>query len=327
MNDKRGFAFSFGWLFAVIVGSVIIFLAIYASVSFTQTFRQVSDSETAKQFGVLLSPVETSIETSSTARVTFPTEARVYNDCDLKGTFGTQKISAATKLGIGKEWEKPAEVSAFHNKYLFSNPVVQGKTFFVFTKTFEMPFKIADLMYIWSDEQGLCLLYSPEEVKNDFQDLKLNNKSVQIIDDPSKCVNGSRRVCFNTQDSDCDIVVNSPVSGSAIKGSIVYNKDKKTSYYDGYALMYAAIFSDYYGYECQVKRLMRRAAELGFIYKEKSDKLASESSGCSSGLQADLISYSQSALMVNKSADVYDEMGVLSDRLGRSNEQLLCKIF
>lgn len=325
MNEKRGFAFSFGWLFAIIVGAVIIFLAIYAATTFTKTFRTESDSEAAKQFGVLLSPIETSIETSSTARITFPTEARVYNDCDLKGTFGTQKISAATKLGIGKEWEKPGEVNAFHNKYIFSNPIVQGKTFFVFTKVFEMPFKIADLMYIWSDEQGVCLLYAPDEVKDDFQDLKLNNKSIQIIDDPSKCNSGSRKVCFNSV-SGCDIVV-LPTTGSTSIGSVNYKKENKIVFYNNYALLYAAIFSNYDIYECQVKRLMRRASELGFIYKEKSDRIASQSSGCSSSLQADLISYSQSALKVGKSLDISEDVSTLSDRLRRSNEQLLCKLF
>jgi len=43
---------------------------------------------------------------------------------------------------------------------------------------------------------------------------------------------------------------------------------------DKYALLYAAIFSDPITYNCQVKRLMKRAGELARLYEQKSEFLS-----------------------------------------------------
>jgi hypothetical protein len=61
------------------------------------------------------------------------------------------------------------------------------------------------------------------------------------------------------------------------RGEVV--KDDTTLFFVNDALMYGAIFSDAKTYECQVKRLMKRASNLALLYEEKADLLVEE--GCS----------------------------------------------
>ena len=121
MKNKKGFEFSFGWLFAVIVGAVVIFLAIYASTSFIKQNRNIQDTFAGKELGVILSPVETSLESAKTTEISFPVDTRVYNDCKTTGNFGSQGISIASKSGVGAQWQNPGEISRFYNKYIFSS--------------------------------------------------------------------------------------------------------------------------------------------------------------------------------------------------------------
>ena len=121
MINKKGFEFSFGWLFAIIVGAVIIFLAIYATTNLIKTEREIQDTELGKQLGIILNPIETALETGKASKISFPLETRLYNDCSLQGTFGSQKISTATKSGIGEKWLAPGEASTFRSSSLCDN--------------------------------------------------------------------------------------------------------------------------------------------------------------------------------------------------------------
>ena len=128
MKGKHGFEFSFGWIFAIVVGAAILSLAIYAAVKIVGQERDIQQTIAGKEIGIILSPIETSLEGSKASYITFPVRTRVFNDCDNVGFFGTQKISTSIESGIGKQWVKPSTQSRFYNKYLFSSSTVEGKT-------------------------------------------------------------------------------------------------------------------------------------------------------------------------------------------------------
>jgi len=69
IKNKRAFEFSFSWLFAIIMGAVIIFLAIYAANKFIGTERAKQDTELGKELGIILLPIETGLETAKTESV------------------------------------------------------------------------------------------------------------------------------------------------------------------------------------------------------------------------------------------------------------------
>src|SRR3990167_565357 len=91
--SKNGFLeISFAWLFALIVGAVILFLAIYTTTKVVKTEQTTIDAETAKRIGILLNPLETEFETGKTTSIILPSETKIYNGCNNIGIFGRQLI-------------------------------------------------------------------------------------------------------------------------------------------------------------------------------------------------------------------------------------------
>jgi hypothetical protein len=67
-NRKSGFIqIPFAWLFAIIIGAMIIFFAIYVSIKLIKTNENVATAEVGKEISVLLNPLETGFgETKTT---------------------------------------------------------------------------------------------------------------------------------------------------------------------------------------------------------------------------------------------------------------------
>ena len=117
---KRGYLqISFAWMFAIIVGIFILFLAIFATTKLIKTDQTIIDSKTAKEIGVLLNPLETGFETGKSTSLILPSETRIYNKCNTDGEFGRQIIKISQK-SFDKWTETDVDVG-FSNKYIFKN--------------------------------------------------------------------------------------------------------------------------------------------------------------------------------------------------------------
>ncbi|MDO8528498.1 MAG: hypothetical protein Q7S06_01240 [Nanoarchaeota archaeon] len=301
--EKKGYLeISFGWLFAIIAGITIIFLAIYFSTKLINIERTSSGVETTKEIGILTNPLETGFESAKTSSFTLPLETRIMNKCDsYSGVFGEQKISLSEKSL--NQWKETGVDVSFENKYFFSEDEVEGKTFHVFSKQFEFPFKIADLIYLTSSLDTYCFVNSPQEVQEEISNLNQENLKV------AECPEESITVCFDF--GNCDINV---------KADYV-KKQNKNSYYEGnIALMYAAIFSSPEVYECQLNRLMKRASEIASLYNDKGEKLLDR--GCDFNLGTELLSFSSSAASSSSLSEIKSQADKLND-LNKMSECLL----
>ena len=315
MKNKRGFEFSFGWLFAIIIGAVIIFLAIYAATKLVKTSRETQDTELGKQLGIILNPIETGLESFKSSRIIMPVETRIHNGCEASiGAFGVQKISTATISGIGENWQNPGVPSSFRNKYLLSEKIIEGKKFTVFSKPLNMPFKIADLIYIWPEDEKYCFINAPDSIEKELKDLESEGISIKAL--KKECPDKSNTICFDQ--TGCSIEVST--TGNSIKKKGFPNR----AYYENNALLYAAIFSDPDIYECQLKRLMKRAAELSLLYYSKTTFLSAK--GCSSNLENDLSDYANKTSSLNNSNEL-TEIKQLSEQIRIRNNGLSCKLF
>jgi hypothetical protein len=289
--NKKGIEFSFGWIFALIIGAAIIFLAVYAAVKLVGTERTVQSAELSKQLDVILTPIETGYETGkSVTPLAFPSETRIYNYCTLEGNFGAQKIIVDASSGIGGKWQNVNDLtpSISYNKYIFSDSIVQGKNVMVFSKPFNMPFKVANLLFLYADKY--CFVHTPSEIEKEVTSENMQN--INITDDLRLCPKQSKRVCFNTEEPNCNITVSTNLKKVEKGNSVVY--------YEG-ALIYGAIFSSPELYECQVARLMKRTSELALLYNAKSENIAASTGGCSSDLQSDLQSFATATAGTNSS--------------------------
>ncbi len=319
MINKRGFEFSFGWMFAIIVGAVIILLAIYAASKLVNQEGVFVSSSSAKEFGILTSSFETSLEEDKPDSIAFPVKSIIFNECVLEGNFGKQKISVAES----KNEDNPGIASSFANKYYFSESEVKGKRMLVWSKPVKMPFKVADIMYIWSEEDRYCFVDTPQLIEDNLERLRRNNPLLNqtiifasSFDKDEKCKK-ALDVCFGGS-LNCDI-------------NVMENKVRKNGkevYYgvinEDYTFLYGAIFSAPDIYECQVKRLMKRATNLALLYKSKSEMLGSE--GCGSSLQSSLMQYAQAASGFKNSQDI-SQILITAKELGVENEALSCPLF
>jgi hypothetical protein len=264
--DKKGFLqISFAWLFAILVGAVILFLAIFLSTKLIRTEQTSIDAQTGKEIGILLNPLETSFESGTTTSLRLPIETRIYNKCNTNGVFGKQIIQISQK-SFNKWTETDIDIG-FSNKYLFSEKYSEGKKFYIFSKPFNFPFKVADLIYITPALEKYCFINAPDDIKKEILDLNQENLLV------GACANSENiEICFNNDF--CDINVN--------YGMKYVEKNNKKIYFEGDALMYAAVFANPEIYECQLKRLMQRVENLALIYRDKAMFISG--TGCHSNL-------------------------------------------
>ncbi len=315
MGNKKGMEFGFNWIFAVIVGAVILFAAIYAVTKLIGTERTASDTLISAQLSNLLNPIETNLEESKYVTIEFVDETRLYNDCSELGNFGKQQISTASKAGVGEEFAERSVRKTSYNKYIFSRDIEQGEKLHVIVKPFEVPYKVADLNFIYSGRY--CFVNPPSDIEDEIGDLSASgniNVGINVSSSKSNCPGNSIVVCFDQLG--CDVNVNT--------GARIVSKNGKDIYYDG-PLLYGAIFSGPEIYECQVRRLAKRTGELAGVYASKAALI--EGRGCSNNLQDDLISFAQTTNVAD-SKEFQDNVVPAAGDLRRKNDAISkCKVF
>jgi len=254
MKEKKA-QFQLELVFAIIVGAMILFLAIYAASKTISTYKQQTSVEISKELSILTDPLERGYFSGSAEVITMKSETRIYNKC-FSEDFGKNEIKAISKTGLG-DWKEPT-IGVPVYKYIFSSSIEESKNFYIFSKPLDMPFRIANLVYLTSD--NFCFIQPPEDIREEIENLKIKN--IQLSELLSNCSAESKKVCF---EGNCKINVNTYLN--------YVEKAGQQLKYSGSSLMYAAIFSDPGIYNCNVKRLVEKINSVSKIYLEKSNML------------------------------------------------------
>ena len=303
---KKGFLqISFSWLFAILVGVVILFLAIYGVTKLFHSGQTYQDVKTSKELGILLNPLETSFQGAQSLSLTFPVNTRLFCSCNINGEFGKQLIRISQESF--KKWSKTNIDVGFQNKYIFSKKIIEGKKMFIFSKPFNFPFKISDLIYIVSSKDKYCFIDAPDDIKEELENLNQENLLVD------NCSQDSIKVCF--ENNNCDINVD-------YLNGIIDKKGEKVYFYSD-SLMYAGIFADKEIYECGLKRLMKRAKSLAEIYKNKANLI---SDTCETNMNDDLDVLTSQAGNLKNSEDLFKIIDVV-ENLEDKNNQGVCNLW
>ena len=317
-KDKRGFEMSFAWIFAMIVGAAILFIAIYFAVTLITSEEKEVTTETAKSiigtFDVLL----TSKDRLKINNVDLAKDTRVYTYCRTGGDFGESRIAISETSSFGEEWTAIGGGVSTNNQYIFTDEVIEGNKLYFIVMPFEMPFKTADIMIVHA--QPYCFVKAPEEIEEEVDNMLVDKvKNVEIVKTINNCSKSSVKVCFENERG-CNVTVVGKCSSGIYCESLydlgsVYKNGEKLDYVTK-DLMYAGIFSEKEVYECNVKRFMMRLDKVGEIYIRKLNYLGS---GCSSDVQKGI-----SDLKVK--AQNYEDMGDLisikdtADRISEANK-------
>jgi hypothetical protein len=263
--NKKGFEMSFGMIFSIIAGAVIIFLAIYATTKLVTTSQYTLYSESAQAIGNLLNPVVNDISVATKApEIDFKRETRIYLNCYVKDylspVFGRQSIAFSEESGFFEKWTAPGANISRYNKYIFGEKLQQGRKLNIFSKPFFAGYKVDDLVFLTMNDY--CFIAAPEFIKDEIENLGLKN--INVTAKSTQCSKNSIRVCFGFSGG-CNITVY-PDSASYESGRVT--KDQGTIEYTG-SLIYAAIFSSPEIYECNINRLGVKTSQLAKIYRDK----------------------------------------------------------
>lgn len=307
MINKKGFEMSFGWIFSIIVGAIIIFLAIYAATQFGDTETDFGDSEAAQQLNLMLQPIETSSTSlEKPGNIVFPSFTRIYNDCQDKEEYGYNEIKIIQDYKKSKT--EPTGVSQrIRNKYIFSESVIEGKSFFLLVKPIYLPYKIGDQIILGSEEY--CFVNPPTEIEDEMTLLEVS--LIKIVNDIKDCTKNSTSVCFSSNKCSINVDLNNRK----------VSKEGKTVYYEE-QFLYGAIFSDTKNYECQIKRIGKRCSALAGLYAEKSYVLGGN---CGSAMVPLLEAYSSAGK--NLSSVKLNSFNLLAKELEDMNSGAICGLW
>jgi hypothetical protein len=314
-KNKKGFMdLSFGWIFGLIVGGVVLFLAIYMATQYAGFEKKSQTAQSGRQIEAWFNSLNTGENVSLSTTLTSSVETRIYSECQSYGEFGKQILRVDEKSM--NEFQTGMEID-FKNQYIYiseSSSEIPEKSFSVFSNTFNFPFKISNLIYIIPLSKEYCFVVDDENRREKIENLNRNN--LKVADSVNECNEDSETVCFTS--GNCDINV---------KGSYV-EKGEEKMYYSGDALMYAAIFSDKELYECQLKRLMKRTSKLANMYIYKSKDMV----GCDmSTIKMGLNTLKDGAKgMADAEGEVSQRLSRLSNlqkNLNKKNDQWKCRLW
>jgi hypothetical protein len=301
-KNKQGIEMGFNVMFAIFAGIVILSLAIYGATKIVVTGEKFIYTETSAKIISLLDPLETGLASGKSEQIKFKKETRIFFECSALDNlpFGKQTISFSEQT-LGEKFGEQGGAVPIYNKYVFSKEVVQGKTLNIFSKEFSMPFKVADLIVINSEDY--CFVGAPKQIINDIEFSGIKN--IQFSDTLQNCTGIS--VCFGPQSSECNIKVFGSCEdsfGNYCETEFDYGRVSKgldDIYYID-SLLYAAIFSSPEIYNCNLKRLMNKFNELGLIYIDKIKII--QRKGCDSEIENELRTLMNSAASLSSSREI-----------------------
>ncbi|MEM4330777.1 MAG: hypothetical protein QW273_02090 [Candidatus Pacearchaeota archaeon] len=261
MNRKGDLQFS--WIFAILVGSAILFFIIYAAFKFGGVITFFSDTSLAKEITVFLEPMQAGITEGKKSSFISKREVLFENYCVDEG-LGYQMISVAMVRRI-EENPSFGEQIKVTNKYVYTtkNP---SKEFFIFSVPITFAFKISDVIIIGEGEY--CVVNPNEETKTL---LEIIGKNIKFGEE--NCTEDSIRICFDSFIG-CDIIIRGKCFEENCESLYEIGNVEKNGESILYAgnLLYPALFSDKEIYECNLKRIFYKGYLLSKVYLEKMKK-------------------------------------------------------
>lgn len=312
----------FAWIFAVIVGTIILFFAFYFVGTKLLSQKYEETTVEAQSLDILLNPFSQLGEIAAATATPLALQ-QPYNltlECINNENIGYNEITLSKKgtTGISR---------IVYDKYIFVEQNLETKKFQAISMPFEMPWRVADIIILWPYDKKYCFKNAPTFVKE-----KLGNETTEGLNIPSiyfdstsysSCPEDATKVCFGTN-TNCDIKVQ--ITNTAQKfGSTT--KEGKTIYFASEALMYASIFSDPEIYKCNVQRLASRLYFQTSVYEEKAITLSQR--GCSASFN--LLPLKTAAENIVRGAGVTSDnlqsLSTAAQTIKQQNEIADCDLF
>ncbi len=260
---------AFAWLFSIIVGAVILFLAFFFVTQYGKQVQQPTQQVIlGSGINILLEPF-TAIGSLAEARssiLEFPASTYIEFGCNANADYSEIKAKNVEHrtFDLAKKT---------YDKYIFSQQITtkEKERLLGFSLPIRIPFYVATATIL--TKGNYCFVNLPLHHKNTLEaidDYIHHTKyNFTYVSSAASCPPGYIKVCT----SGCDININC-LSPSCTYG-FVGNKPWLNE------LLLAAIFSEEETYHCNLDRILERAKVLASIYKKKADSL--QQKGCAMG--------------------------------------------
>ncbi len=272
---------------------------------------------TENTLDILLNPFSSfgGLGATSSKEITLAKRERINLSCNSDSGFGYDSILSATN----SVRMVPKKV---YDKYIFSENSIYSKNLQVISKPFNMPWRTADMIYLFSRDRDYCFVgMRGSRIEEEFgpSNTGMNISSFKFVDDEMWCdkLLDDITVCY----SGCDININFEYS-KVVKGS------KEFPFIDD-ASMYAAIFSSYEMYECNMKRVAQRIKNEVEVYRNKARALGAR--GCTAVFNLESLDQATTQVIQSRTsselASSLNELRAAADSLNMQNMNSDCSLF
>ncbi len=277
--EKRAVASSLSWIVVVLVGAAILFLAIFFAGKIGDVGEFKGNIDIANYLDGVFGSFGSSGAVASVTSKEVDVPGSVLVDFDCKEII----------VGTADE-----EAVKRHENLIFGKDAVY-KEMNVFSKAFKMPFRVADLVYVYAGK--VCFIGFPDEYWSVLAEL--NDKFVGSVE---KC----GRVSCCSRESE--------------KVMFLSLEDEKVSK----ELVLGKIFSDSELFECNVKELGRRIVLLSQIYEKKAGYLQGREDCSYTVIKWKLVELRGIALRMEKGELVFEVLNSVASELEYLNGVLRC---
>src|SRR3989344_6003333 len=285
MKDKKGMEV-FHWILIMIVGAVILLFGVIFAGKSGGVEQQKQNVLVVEYLEMFFNPFTSvgAIADSFGKKVSLPYEI----DAELRCEGGKEFLFVGSGGKISSEKIE---------NFVYTPSKIKARELFVLTKSFEIPFRVTDLIFTFDSGQKFCVIYDEQDAgQADFVDQLKGDIEGRLVDaqgnfaycqDIGCCmVAGSTRIIsLNAQKGDVNLVpqgadgegfsfgeVTWAAQGAQGSGQGAASAGRKSVFVSS-ALAEAAIFSDYPLYSCNLRRLMSKTGSVSDIYSEKANYL------------------------------------------------------
>lgn len=165
--------------------------------------------------------------------------------------------------------------------FVYSPSRLKTKELSVFSKPFNLPFRVTDLIFVFDTSHQFCLLYDDDFSKS-IVDSVVEDVSDNLGDADNFvkcktlncCQPDARVISFKSRaiQGEAEVTISDESNGRFDYGRIFFS-DGKNIPFVGFPLVEAAVFSDYEIYSCNFQRLMKKISAISEIYQGKASFL------------------------------------------------------
>ena len=264
MKSKKGIMLM-NWILIFLVGAVIIVFAVVFVGKISKVEQHKQNVVSEEYLDLLFNPFSSVGGTTEGygKSMDLPYEINVNFSC----------VNGEERLFVGSNRGKKLE-----NFVYASN--LKTKKLSVFTKSFKLPFRVADLIYAFDSSQEFCLVYSNSDsesyvlAKSIKEDIESNLGEVRIdLCDSLNCcynLNNPKIISLNPSVSADVNIIGQGIGEKFAYGKVYFKNEPGESNFIGTSLIEAAIFSSKDIYDCNFVRLMKRVSDVSKIYEKKA---------------------------------------------------------